>query len=405
MLMAFMAAATMTAFGQKDVIKSAKKIYDKGDVQEALKVLQPALTGGTAEEKATAWDMVNEIKFKEYNDELKKVMLRQSFDTTRMVNALIEGFKAAEECEKYDNMPNDKGKVAPKYKKNTGMRYINERQWLYNGGIFQYQNRNYRGAVDSWGAYVETGKSPIFKDMQMPADTLASDAAYNSALLCYQELKDNAGALKYAEIAAAYPEKAADATHTKIIIMKENMTTAEDTLKYIDALKDAVTKFPSKQIYSAWIGDYYLQSGKMNELLSWADGEIAKNPQDKYSYTYKGEALRLTGKWDEAVECYKKSFELDPTYVTAAYQAGVCLNSKAIELKDKLADKKTGMLTKENVAKVKDVLNEAKNYLEKVREADPNREQVNWAYALYQVYYSLGDNAKVKEVEPLVNNE
>ena len=119
-------------------------------------------------------------------------------------------------------------------------------------------------------------------------------------------------------------------------------------------------------------------------------------------YTYKGEALRLSGKFDEAVEGYKKAFELDPTYIAAAYQAGVSLNSKAIELKDQLADKKTGKLTVENANKIKAILTDAKTYLEKVRELDPDRSQVNWAYALYQMYYSLGDNEKANELEKLL---
>ena len=147
-----------------------------------------------------------------------------------------------------------------------------------------------------------------------------------------------------------------------------------------------------------------MQSNDAEELNKWADAEIAKNPQNKFAYTYKGEALRLENKFDEAVECYKKAFEVDPTYVAAAYQAGVVLNSKAIALKDELADKKTGMLTNENADKVKAILNESKGFLEKVREADPNREQVNWAYALYQVYYSLGDNEKASELESLVGS-
>ena len=167
-------------------------------------------------------------------------------------------------------------------------------------------------------------------------------------------------------------------------------------------LKDASQKFPADTRYSAWIGDYYLNSGQSDELAKWADAEIAKNPGDKFAYTYKGEALRLNNKFDEAVECYKKAFEIDPTYVAAAYQAGVTLNSKAIGMKDELADKKTGMLTTANANKVKEVLNEAKVFLEKVRELDPDREQVNWAYALYQMYYSLGDNEKASELESLV---
>jgi len=34
---------------------------------------------------------------------------------------------------------------------------------------------------------------------------------------------------------------------------------------------------------------------------------------------------------------------------------------------------------------------------------DPDREKVNWAYPLYQIYYSLGDKAKSDEMEALVN--
>ena len=79
------------------------------------------------------------------------------------------------------------------------------------------------------------------------------------------------------------------------------------------------------------------------------------------------------------------------------------LNSKAIKLKDELSDKKNGMLTKVNADKVKSVLQEAKTYLEKVRELDPDHEQVNWVYALYQLYYNLGDKAKADELEKMLN--
>ena len=181
------------------------------------------------------------------------------------------------------------------------------------------------------------------------------------------------------------------------------MKTEKDTLEYIEMLKVASQQFPQDQRYSAWIGDYYLTTGKTQELLSWAEGEIAKNPEDKFGYVFKGEALRMQDKFDEAVECYKKAFEIDPTYLAAAYQAGVSLNSKAIKMKDELADKKTGMLTKVNADKVKAVLQEAKPYLEKVRELDPDHEQVNWVYALYQLYYNLGDKAKADELEKMLN--
>ena len=79
------------------------------------------------------------------------------------------------------------------------------------------------------------------------------------------------------------------------------------------------------------------------------------------------------------------------------------MNSKAIALKDQLADKNTGKLTNDNADKVKAILGEAKNYMERAKELDPDSEKVKWAYPLYQIYYALGDKEKADEMEKLVN--
>ena len=121
------------------------------------------------------------------------------------------------------------------------------------------------------------------------------------------------------------------------------------------------------------------------------------------AWALKGEALMNNRDWDPAVEAYKKAIEIDPSFIQCIFNAGVCLNGKAIDLKDKLADKNTGGLTKENAEKVKSILAEALSFLERSKELDPDREKVNWAYPLYQIYYSLGDKAKSDEMEKLVN--
>ena len=136
---------------------------------------------------------------------------------------------------------------------------------------------------------------------------------------------------------------------------------------------------------------------------AWIDEEVTVIPDNKMAWAIKGETEMRAEKWDNAIASYKKALEIDPNFTAVIFNTGTCLNSKAIELKDKLSDKKTGKLTTENAAKVKEVLNEAKTYLLKAQELDPNRESVNWAYALYQVYYSLGDKAKSAEYEKLLN--
>ena len=409
MMMAMMAAATTLAYAQADVVKNAKKLLDKGDVEEAIKAVQPALDNGTNEDKAAAWNLLSAAYYKKFADIQGKKLENQvkqtneAVDEGAMNDAIVKALDAAMKCDEFDIMPNEKGKVKPKFRAENQKLYQNARLNTINAGQYEYNQKNYNGAFKAFAMYVDSGDSPLFTGLDMSQDAYKYEVAYFASLAAYQN-KDFQNVIKYAQIAAQDTAKAKDATEILVFSKKETMKTKQDTLEYISMLKDASAKFPSDNRYSAWIGDYYLQSGSAEELGKWADNEIAKNPQNKFAYTYKGESLRLTNKFDEAVEYYKKAFEIDPTYVPAAYQAGVSLNSKAIAMKDELADKKTGMLTTANADKVKAVLNEAKTYLEKVREADPDREQVNWAYALYQVYYSLGDTAKASELEKIVGN-
>ena len=407
MMMALMAAATTTAFAQADVVKNAKKLLDKGDVEEAIKAVQPALTAGTNEDKAAAWNLVSAANYKKFSDIQAKKLENQVKQTNEPVDeagmnaAIVKALEAAMKCDEFDILPNEKGKVKPKFRADNQKIYQQGRLQCINAGQYEYNNKNYEGAFKAFAMYVDSGDSPLFTGLDMSKDEYKYEVAYFASLSAYQQ-KDYPNVIKYAKIAAQDEGKAKDATEILVYSKKETMKTKQDTLEYIDMLKEASAKFPADNRYSAWIGDYYLQSASSADLLKWADAEIAKNPDNKFAYTYKGEAYRLDSKFDEAVECYKKAFEIDPTYVAAAYQAGVSLNSKAIELKDKLADKKTGNLTTENANKIKAILNDAKTYLEKVRELDPNREQVNWAYALYQMYYSLGDSAKAAELESIV---
>lgn len=408
-MVAIMATAAMTAFAQADVVKNAKKLFDKGEVEEAIKAVQPALNQGTSEDKAAAWNLLSAAYYKKFADiQAKKLenqvkQTNEPIDESTMHASIVSALEAAMQCDEFDNMPNEKGKVKAKYRAENQKIYQNGRLQCINAGQYEYNQKNYAGAFKAFAIYVDSGDSPLFTGLDMTQDQYKSEVAYFASLAAYQG-KDYPNVIKYAQIAAQDESKAKDATEILVFSKRETMKTKQDTLEYIDMLKDASNKFPDDQRYSAWIGDYYLNSGSSEELLTWAEGEIAKHPEDKFGYTYKGEALRLSGKFDEAVECYKKAFELDPTYVAAAYQAGVSLNSKAIRLKDELADKKTGKLTVENANKIKAILTDAKTYLEKVRELDPNREQVNWAYALYQMYYSLGENDKASEVEALLGN-
>lgn len=395
-----MAVAATTAFAQDALVKEAKKQFTAGDLDQAAQTLAPALQSADTKDKAAAWNLMNDIKYKMYTNEYEKLALRQPFDSTRMINSLIEGYQAAVECEKYDILPNEKGKVKIRFHKNNSTRYLNERSWFYNGGVILYQNHNMDGAIKSWGTYIESAKSPLFHDAAMPQDTLLADAAYNTALLSYQN-KDYATAEKFAAVAASFPEKEEDAVNMQLFIKKETAKTAADSLAYLNKLKELHKAKPEKEQYFNLLQDYYNRSNDTKAMMEWAKEETAINANNKMAWALLGEAQMNSEQYEEAIEAFKKAVELDPSWTPCVFNIGVCLISKANALNEQLINKKTMTLTQENAEKVKAVQREAQKYLERTRELDPNHETTRWPYALYRIYYALGMKDKMAELETI----
>lgn len=410
LMMAAMAAAATTAFAQQDLVKQAQKLFDKGELENAAKTLEPALSNGTSEEKAEAYNLMSTIMYQVYmnnqtiavENQVKKA--NTPYDTLAMNNAIVQSFEAALKCDEFDCQPNEKGKVKIKFREANGKKFHVARAYTINSGMYHYNHKNYTEAIRAWKLYVDSPSSPLFTGIDMTKDPYRSEVAYYVGLASYSQ-KDYATAVKYAKIAAEDSAKVKDANEILLFSQKDGAKTKEDSLAYLQTLKEFHAKNPDETRYFNLLMDYYNRPGRQTEMLAWVNEEIASNPNNKMTWALKGEAEMNAGKWDDAVASYKKAAEIDPTFVQVVFNSGVCLNSKAIDLKDKLADKKTGGLTQANAKKVTDILKEALTYLEKARELDPNREKVNWAYPLYQIYYSLKDNAKAAEMEKLLNTK
>lgn len=410
MMMAVMVATATSAFAQADVVKQAQKLCDSGNLDEALSTVTPALTNGTSEEKASAWNLLSDIQYKIYEKnhqvELENQVKKTTtpYDTTAMNKAVVAALEAALKCDEYDQQPNEKGKVKLKYRKANATKWQNGRLLTINAGLYLYNHKMTADAVKAWSLYVDSKDSPLFTGIDMSNDQYLSQVSYYAGLASYN-LKDYANARKYALIAKQDTAQAKEANEILLFSQKESAKTKEDSLAYLQTIKDLHAENPNEQRYFNLLMDYFSKSTNSEEKNAWLNEEIAKNPNNKMAWALKGESDMNAQKWDEAIASYKKAIELDPDFVQVIFNTGVCLNSKAIDLKDKLADKKTGGLTTANANKVKTVLNEALTYMENSRELDPNREKVNWAYPLYQIYYSLKNDAKAAEMEQLLNNK
>lgn len=59
-------------------------------------------------------------------------------------------------------------------------------------------------------------------------------------------------------------------------------------------------------------GKTLLEENKFEESLGFFEQALLMNQNDPELWNYKGIALRSMGRYDEALECFNKSLELDP---------------------------------------------------------------------------------------------
>lgn len=408
MMMALMVAATTTAFAQDDLVKQAKKLMNKGEFDQAAQTLSPALESDATTDKEAAWNLASELQYKKYEKNVQNMQPApeggdpKPVDTLGMYTAAVNAWEYAVKCDEFDQLPDAKGKVKLKYRGDFQSRFKAFGIVLVQAGQYFYQDRkDNKEAFRAWSNYINMKSTPIFAEVQdFPKDPFYYDIAYYTAILSYQA-KDYANAQKYAQLTAEDASKAGEANEILLFSKKETMKTKEDSIAYVNMVKDLHKKAPTEERYFNLLMDYYTHAGDKAAMKAWAEEEIALDPNNKMAWALKGEVLMNTEDWDGAIESYKKAIEIDPSFLQCVFNAGVCYNSKAISLNEKLADKKTGGLTKENADKVKTVLNEALTFLERARELDPNREKVNWAYPLYRIYYSMQNKEKMAELEAI----
>ena len=387
---ALVAAFATTSFAQ-DIVKQMKgQAYS-----EAVSTLNSALSGLSAEQKAKGYNQLVEISYPDAAKAFQDITLAnvqknkvEASAYTPIVNALNDAVK----CDEFDNQPNDKGKVAPKFRKKNADRLANFRAVLINAAN-ETQDADQKLSLAN--AYINSSESPLFAEVLKNGDQYIGYAQFFAAAAYYNKENWNKAA-EYAEKALKFDDVKENAEQYLVSALTKNLKTKADTLAYLKKLNDI-----NADKYMAQIASLYNQIGEKDLSNKILNDAIAKDPNNKMAYAIKGENAMNEKNWDDAIKNFKKTVEIDPEFTAVWFNLGVCASSKGFDLNEQLSE--NGRLTPENDAKVKDALKEAMGYYEKVRQLDPNREKVsNWPYQLRMIYNALGEKDKAEEITKML---
>ncbi len=393
MIAAMMVLSASAAFaGDSDALKAVLKAKTYAEAESLVK--QNLGSMANDQEKAKAYNYLVDLAMKQFNDQQSIQQMNaitkknDPVDMDAMNEGAYNALMAAQECYKYDQLPNAKGKVAPKYNGNS-TRVWGARIQLVNAGQDAAQKSQNDNVLKYWGTFLDTEDAPLFADKAKEKEgekEYLGQVALFAARYAYQA-KDMARCEKYCDIAMKDETQKKDALNLKLYTMKDGLKNHADSLAYVDKLKAIYAQDNTNDVILDNLNGMYSSLKMEKEQLELLDNAIAANPKNFVALADKGMYYIAKNDADQAIKCLQEALAVQPENVVVMTYLGACLNVKASNLQDP------------NGRKV--VYQESIKHLDKAKELDPEKAQANWGYNRYQAYYGYyGPNApETKQAE------
>ena len=408
MMMAMMLVASATAFaGDSDALKAILKAKDYAEAQSLINSSLSQLTD--AAEKAKAYNKLVDLaydKFKKEDDTKTTNAVMQKndpVDTDGMLAAGKIALEAAMECDKYDQQPNEKGKVAIKFRQKNQDRLRAVRLSLLQAAIDLANNEKNKEAFENFDVYLTSAKSAFFEgvDGVSKNDPNLGVAAFYGGRAAYN-LEKFDKAIDYFKIGVADTAKQIHDLSFDFLLytMRNKQKTAADSAQYITDMLDLYKQYPdAEQIYSS-ISDAYIAKGMNAEVIKLAEERMAKYPDSSLPHVYKAFLLMQDKKYDDAIaEFAKVKEDNSPVFLNSIFNSAVCKYNKASEFNEPNSDLRTGRLKPADHEKFMNMLKDAQGDFEKAKELDPEQKTVKWQYLLHNVYTLTDQKDKAAALE------
>ena len=395
-VMAVMMVASATAFaGDSDALKAILKAKTYAEAEALVNSSLGSLANDA--EKAKAYNKLVDLALAQFDaqstiqteNQVAKQMGKEEkpVDEKLMSDMAYKAIVAGLECDKYDQKPNEKGKVSPKFaSKNAQRLWFAPRNQMVNAGQDALTAKDNATARKYWTLFVESDAAPMFKDQNRDQQKpFFGQVARFAAIFAYQD-KDMAKALQLADVAMKDPQEYENALNLKLEILGDGLKTKDDSLKYVENLKSLYAEHKTngvmEKLYNTLIG-----VGQAAEADKIIDDALAADPNNFVALADKGLSLLQAQKAEEAVKYLKRAYDVKNDNAIIATYAGTAYVVQAQNVEDP--------------AKKKELYKQAIEMFDKAKELDPDMLQAKWGYNRYNAYYNYyGENApETKQAE------
>ena len=393
-------AASSASFAQKEAVKEAQGIAkgDKADFTEARALIKGALENPETKDDAQAWYVAGFIEDQQFSAERTKQILGQQPNEPVMYEALgaiLPYFKKAYEL---DQLPNEKGKIKPKYSKDIKSILGADHVYFFNGGAYYFDQKDYKKAYDFFNQYLEISELPMFEGTQ----TAEKDSTFMTvqfyAAVAATQLQDSPIAIKALERAKSSDFRLNDVYQYLSYEYKQ----AGDSVNYVKTLEEGYAKFPNEEFFLMSLIDAYIQSSQNEKAISYLNTAIAQKPSDSQLYHALG-IVYETGIKDyaKAEETFKKALEVNPESVESMSALGRIYYNQAVNKQGEANMINDSKKYQEELTIAKDLFKQALPYFQKAHEMKPSESE--YMVALRGIYYNLNMGPELEAIEAEMN--
>ena len=395
--------AASASFAQKKVVNEAQSIAkgSNADFGEARTLIKGALENPETKDDAKTWYVAGFIEDQQFNAERAKQILGQQPNEPVMYEALYGILPYFQKAYELDQLPNEKGKVKPKYTKDIKSILSANHVYLFNGGAYYFDKQEYKKAYDFFNQYVEISELPMFAGTQ----TAEKDSTFMTvqfyAAAAASLAKDSRLAIAALERAKNTPYRQYD-VYQYLCYEYGEARTAQDSVMLEKTFEEGMQVFPDSAFFLNNLINTYIYSNRNEKALEMLNVAIQKNPNDANLYNVMGRVYE-TGLKDyaNAEKNFQIALEKDPNLTDALsnicriyYNQGVNKLSEANMIND---SKKY----QEELSMAKDLFKKALPYYKKAHEAEP--EKMDNMIALRGIYYNLNMGPELEAIEAEMN--
>ncbi len=392
--------ASSAAFAQKKTVKEAQSIAkgDKADFAEARTLIKQALENSETKNSAETWFVAGFIEDQQFSAERTKQILGQQPNEPVMYDALIAVLPYFKKAYELDQLPNEKGKVKPKYEKDIKGILGADHVYYFNGGAYYFDKKDYKKAYEFFNQYMEIAEMPMFAGTKT--------AEKDSTFLTVQF---------YAAVAATqmndYPVAIKALTRAKDSDFKQNdvyqylayeYQQAGDTVNYVKTMEEGLSKFPDENYFLMGLIDSYIRTNQNDKAVQHLTTAISKNPNNGQLYYVMGVVYETGLKdFDSAETYFKKALEFNPESPESLSSLGRIYYNEGVTKQGEANMINDSKKYQEEVAVAKDLFKKALPYFKKAHEL--KADEMEYMIALRGIYYNLNMGPELEAIEAEMN--